>query len=228
MPAEAFRDTLPPGDRHFVARFESFGDVVVGFSMSLLGLQLTVPHTAAELFHSPLRLFEFFATFAIVSVFWLGFHGIMSTGFAPKRLDMVFAFTYLAFVALTPFAFLTQVTLSKSEADSYAGLAFYIAVFLGVTLCSLVLNVRGARRAWTFLDKTQQDRAWRRVVMGVLFTACLGVSLGFALRREVSLAGVSLFALIAMTPLSRRFPPRPAWLRIREHATGTSQPQAVS
>ena len=71
MAPEAFRDTLPSHERHFVARFESFGDIVVGFSLSLLGLQLTVPHTAAELFGNPVRFVEFFATFAILSVFWL-------------------------------------------------------------------------------------------------------------------------------------------------------------
>ena len=228
MAPEAFRDTLPSHERHFVARFESFGDIVVGFSMSLLALQLTIPHTAAELYASHTRLLEFFGTFALVSVYWVGFHGIMSTGFAPKRTDMFFGFAYLALVALTPYAFLVNASLSHSLQDAYAGLGFYIVVFLAVTICSLVLNVRGAQRAWPFLDHPRRLRAWRRVVMGAMYAACLGVALALDATRNVALAGASLFALLVILPLSRRVPPHPAWMGISEGATGTSGPRTVS
>ena len=230
MPAEAFRDTLPPHERHFVGRFESFADIVVGFSMSLLALQLTVPHNASDVFGHPMRYVFFFASFALVSVFWIGFHRIVATGFAPQRIDMVLALAYLAFVALTPYAMLANLTLSTSSADAYAGLGLYVAVFGGVSACSLLLSVRGARRGWPYLDETRRRALWRRLVMNAMVLACLAVALSFAVQRNVAAAGASMFAIFPAMAIVRRFftEPRPAWLGIADPAAGTSRPQAVS
>jgi uncharacterized membrane protein len=65
-----FRQTLPAGERHLVGRIESFGDIVVGFSMSTLALQLQIPKTPGEIFAHPLNYFVFFIAFGLLAVFW--------------------------------------------------------------------------------------------------------------------------------------------------------------
>jgi hypothetical protein len=47
----------------------------------------------------------------VVSFFWIHFHRIMSTGFAPRRFDLFLLFAFLSFVALTPYALLTYTRL---------------------------------------------------------------------------------------------------------------------
>ena len=230
MAAEAFRDTLPSHERHFVARLESFGDIVVGFSMSLLGLQLTVPHTAAELYAHPIRFAAFFGTFAIVSAFWVRFHRIMATGFAPARTDVFLAFAYLAFVALTPYAMLVNVSLSFQTPSAVAGLGFYLAVFLGVTICGMVLDLRATRRGWPFLDEPRRRSAWGRLVASAVVLLFLSGGLAGVLAGQAAIAALSLTGLVVAAAVARRVlrEPRPAWLGITAASAGTPAPQAVS
>ena len=197
--------------------------------MSLTGLQLTVPHTAAELFAHPIRFVVFFGTFAIVSVFWVTYHRIMATGFAPERIDMLFAFAYLAFVALIPYAMQVNTTLSHTEEGSYAGFGFYLIVFLGIMVSALVLNVRGLRRGWYYLDDRRRRLAWRRFVTTAMMTVAVLGALASLLAHQILTTSLFFFGTFAAIGVARRvFPePRPSWLGITA-TDGTYKPWTVS
>ncbi len=60
----------PVDDERFTRRLESFGDLVFGFSLSLLATRLDVPATAADVFTVPLAI-GFVLTFVIMCVLWL-------------------------------------------------------------------------------------------------------------------------------------------------------------
>ncbi len=186
-----YRDSLPPGERYFAQRLESFGDIVVGFSMSLLALQLEIPKTPDEVFAHSARYAVFFTAFAVVSVFWIHFHRIMSTGFAPRRFDLFLLFAFLAFVALTPYALLTYTRLQGADQYSPQGLMLYLAVFLGVIAFGWLLTLRGMRRAWAYLDAAERRRTWGAFVSG-------GVSIPFfaAALAIVALSGARGFNLV--------------------------------
>jgi uncharacterized membrane protein len=177
-----FRQTLPLGDRHLIGRLESFGDIVVGFSMSQLALQLEIPRTAAEVFAHSLRYVVFFTAFGVVSMFWFRFHRIMSTGFAPRRPDVVLLFAFLAFVALTPYALVTYSRMRGNDALAPQGVLLYLGVILGVIGFSWLLTLRGMRRAWGYLDVQQRRDTWRAFVAGavavpgfIIALVCIGV-----------------------------------------------------
>jgi uncharacterized membrane protein len=172
-----FRQSLPLGERHLVGRLESFGDIVVGFSMSQLALQLGVPTSAQDVFAHPFRYFVFFLAFGVVSIFWIRFHRVMSTGFAPRQLDVILLFAFLAFVALTPYALVTYTRMQGDGGYSRQGVMLYISVFLGVIAFSWVLAVRGMRRAWRHLDQKERRDTWRFVVTGALAIPIFVVSL---------------------------------------------------
>ena len=138
----SFRATLPSEERHLVSRLESFGDIVVGFSMSLLALQLDIPKTPQDVFGHALRYAVFFGAFGLVSIFWYRFHRIMSTGFAPRTPDMIMLFAFLAFVALTPYALLTYTRLRGPDCYSPEGLTLYLTVFLRVIGLLDIIHVR--------------------------------------------------------------------------------------
>jgi uncharacterized membrane protein len=177
-----FRQTLPLGDRHLIGRLESFGDIVVGFSMSQLALQLEIPRSASEVFAHSLRYVVFFAAFGVVSMFWFRFHRIMSTGFAPRRPDVVLLFAFLAFVALTPYALVTYSRMRGNDALAPQGVLLYLGVILGVIGFSWLLTLRGMRRAWGYLDEQQRRDTWRAFVAGavavpgfIIALVCIGI-----------------------------------------------------
>ncbi len=172
-----FRQTLSSGDRHLVGRLESFGDIVIGFSMSQLALQLEIPRTSHDVFGHPFRYVVFFGAFAIVSVFWFRFHRIMATGFAPHVPDLLLLFGFLAFVALVPFALVTYTRLFGGASVSREGFLLYIGVFFGVAALSWILAVRGMRRAWAFLDEKERRGTWRAAVAGLPILPILALGL---------------------------------------------------
>jgi uncharacterized membrane protein len=161
-----FRQTLPLAERHLVGRLESFGDIVVGFSMSQLALQLEIPKTPQDVFAHSFRYAVFFIAFGVVSIFWFRFHRIMSTGFAPRRIDVILLFAFLAFVALTPYALVTYTRMRGPDGFSAEGVMLYLGVFLGVIGFSWILALRGMRRAWAYLDEKERRETWRVVIAG--------------------------------------------------------------
>ena len=161
-----YRSTLTVAERHFVGRLESFGDIVVGFSMSQLALQLEIPKTPHDIFAHPMQYVVFFGAFAVVTAFWIRFHRIMSVGFAPRPADITLLFAFLAFVALTPYALVTYSRMLGPAVYSREIFMLYFSVFLGVATSSALLSLRGMRRAWPVLDETERRAAWHPVMVG--------------------------------------------------------------
>ncbi len=202
-----FRQTLSAGDRHLVGRLESFGDIIVGFSMSQLALQLEIPKTAHDVFGHPLRYFVYFAAFAIVTVFWFRFHGIMATGFAPRRLDLVLLFGFLACVGLVPFALVTYTRLIGAASVSREGFLLYMSVFFAVAALSWLLTVRGMRRAWALLDEKERRSTWRASLAGLVLVPLLGLGIvldAFYGPRIASLIGFGVPVIVLATRRLRR------------------------
>ncbi|MBV8580705.1 MAG: DUF1211 domain-containing protein [Candidatus Eremiobacteraeota bacterium] len=223
----AFRERLAPDERHFVGRLEAFGDIVVGFSMSQLAVQFTVPSHGADLFAHPLTYTFFFGTFAIVSVYWMRYHRIMSTGFVPSRPDLFLAFAYLALVALVPYAMIVNLRFATNETDAAYSLAFYVGVFLALNTVNAALDLRGLRRGWDLLDEPARHRLWRQIVGSAVLIVFLGGALvadafggATAASSVIAVLAVALVVARRITPL-----PSPGLLRI---ASGTFEPDAVS
>jgi uncharacterized membrane protein len=226
-----YRQTLPVGERHLVTRLESFGDIVVGFSLSQLALQLEIPKTPRDVFGHPLNYFIFFAAFGLLAIFWIRFHRIMAIGFAPRPIDMTLLFGFLAFVALMPYSLVTYMRLlGPNGAYSRESVALYLGVFFGVATFSWMLSIRGLRRAWPVLDETERPAAWRPVIAGFIIVPAFAVALV-----GVLLAGPFAFGLLILIgPLVRlavRWVPRPVPFLLGPQppdATGTLVPESVS
>jgi len=224
-----FRDTLTESDRYFVGRLESFGDIVVGFSMSLLALQLDIPKTPQEIFANASRYGVFFLAFAIVSVFWIRFHRVMTCGFVPRRHDLVLLFTFLAFVALTPYALVTYSRLQGVEAYSRESVMLYLAVLLGVLATNWILTVRGMRRAWSYLDDRERAQTWRATVAGAFSVVVIAAALG-AIAFFGERAFGAMIVIAVGVPFALRLLPRPlSWaLGPQTDASGTLAAADVS
>lgn len=180
---DAFLRTLPHRGRLVARRVESFGDIVVGFSMSQLALQLGLPRTTADLIDNPFRYALFFGTFAIIALLWLRFHRMLTMAFAPGRIDLVCAFAYLAFVALLPYALYANAKLSHDVTGARYGLASYAICLLGSSIAAFVLSLRSARRARGVLDDVDvarlAARTWIEGGIGLVYAGVLAVDFAF-------------------------------------------------
>src|ERR1700760_1174920 len=128
-----YRQALPVRERQLGGRLESFGDIVMGFSMSQLALQLEIPKRPEDVFGHPMNYFVFFAAFGLLAMFWLRFHRIMAIGFTPRRIDLVLLFGMLSFIALVPFALITYTRLLGPKGSfTQQSVSLYLGVFLGI------------------------------------------------------------------------------------------------
>lgn len=197
-----FRETLSAEDRHLVNRLEAFGDIVVGFSLSQLAFGLA-PSGGIAL-AGTVDYAVFFGTFAVVALFWMRYHRVMSVGFVPRPVDLVLAFAFLAFVALVPYAVRVYIFTRNAHLAPSSTLALYVAVFAGLSLANLLLNVRGARNAWVFLDEPRRARLWRAIVAGGVVFTVLAVALVVNARHGYEAGGMACSAMAICIPLALR------------------------
>jgi uncharacterized membrane protein len=172
-----FQETLPESERHFVRRLEGFGDIVFGFSMSQLALQLVQPNAPAELLHV-FRFVVYFGTFAALVGLWLNFHRMMSGAFEPTRIDVFIAFAYLAFATTFPWAMNVLMHLSSHPEWVRAGFGVYLCSSVGTTLPAAIIAWRNYRRGSPYFDDVQRLRVWRRLITVTSVSVNLLIALG--------------------------------------------------
>ena|SRR5437660_144181 len=226
-----FRETLSAGERHLVGRLESFGDIVMGFSMSQLALQLEIPKSPHDVFGHSLNYFIFFSAFALLGIFWLRFHRIMAIGFAPRTFDIALLFGFLSFVALVPYSLITYMRLiGPGGSFSRESVTLYLCDFLGVAAFSWILSIRGMRRAWSVIDEAERPAAWRPALAGFIIIPTFLIALVAVLATGPFAFGL----LVLMGPLVRfavRLVPRPWPFLLGPQAAGpvgTFEPKGVS
>jgi len=100
-------------DEYFVRRLESFGDVVIGFSLALLALSLAVPNHARELLSHPAWFVAYVWTFAFVCSIWASHYWTFRHVFVPTPLALLLNYAKLGLIVLLIFG--VQVLLRAFE-----------------------------------------------------------------------------------------------------------------
>jgi uncharacterized membrane protein len=122
---------------YFTRRLENFSDIVFGFSISLLAVQLGVPKSAAEIVLA--HYLFFFSTFAIMAAAWYLHYRMFRFAFAAQALDVILNFIFLAGVAFLPY---TLELLTQMRDVGLPGMLY--GVDLGTLFLVLaILNLRG-------------------------------------------------------------------------------------
>lgn len=204
----SYRASLPDGERHLVARLESFGDIVIGFSMSQLALQLTLPNTPADLTH-PARYVIYFGTFAALAALWFNYHRMMSGAFKPTRLDLALAFLYLACTTVVPLALYANVHFASSNHPEWArtGIGVYVACFTGTSVPATIVAWRNFMRGYEHTDDAERRILWKRLVAITAVSGLLVVALAVVVLVPVDLlwgtTPPSAIVLVLMAPAIR-------------------------
>ncbi len=140
-------NAAPMRDEVFVRRLEAFGDIVMGFSLALLGLTLVVPDHAAALVEHQNWLVAYVWTFALVCVLWASHYWTFRYVFVPTPLCLVVNYAKLALTVLL--VFMVQVLLRSYETGTARDIIFanelYWGCLAGIWAATAILLVVGLR-----------------------------------------------------------------------------------
>ncbi|MGA8839033.1 MAG: TMEM175 family protein [Candidatus Aquilonibacter sp.] len=174
-------------DERLTRRIESFSDLVIGFSLALLALTLSIPPHIVDLWTNPWWLIAYFWTFAIVASIWYSHQRLFTLFFWPETFSIVLNFVLLSMVGLL--VYFVQVFVHYHAAlDQVWAFVAYFAV-LGIAFIALgTLYLHGARRRWAALDGEDRYVGFRQALRGIVGGAFMLVgALVVALRSVKSL-----------------------------------------
>jgi uncharacterized membrane protein len=200
----------PHRDEYFVRRLESFGDVVIGFSLALLALSLFVPSHAAQLIAHAEWLVAYVWTFAFVCTMWGQHYWTFRHVFVPDRVSVLLNYAKLGLIVLL--IFFVQVLLRAFEIgnahDVVVGNELYwgcLAAYWVVTALLLAAGMRGRTKPLApDIERLCVLRFWR-IGIAVPFVVA-GIAIGAAgpPDRMASTIALSLVAGLALGGVAGR------------------------
>ena len=148
------------GDDRLTSRLEAFGDLVFGFSLSLIALRLDVPSRVEEIL-DPKRWLTVIITFALICRFWLEHHRIFRHHFVVRTPDMVVNFVFLFGIAILPYAVQTFL---RFEMQQLVPFSLYLGDLAIILTTLSFLRIRGLRQRRGDPDEEGRLSDWRRSV----------------------------------------------------------------
>jgi len=127
-------------EEFFVRRLETFGDIVIGFSLAQLGFSLVVPGHAAALADHFSWLIAFSWTFAVVCAMWAQHTWTFRYLFVPTPASLLLNYMKLALIVLLVFAI--QVLLRAFESGTPRDVVVANVLYWGCF--ALILGISGA------------------------------------------------------------------------------------
>jgi len=164
-----------------ISRIESFSDLVIGFSLALLALTLTIPPHFSDIFFHPWMLIAYFWTFAVISGVWFNHQRLFRSFFYPEPISIDLNFLFLSMIGLI--VYFVQAFVHYREADKLWAFLAYFTVTAVALIVIGTLYVHGLRRRWDQLgadDRLLGIRHGTRglavgaaILVGVLITGSL-------------------------------------------------------
>jgi uncharacterized membrane protein len=203
-------------DGRLTSRLEAFGDLVFGFSLSLIALRLDVPSRVEEVF-DPAKWFTVILTFALICRFWLEHHRTFRHHFVLRTIDMVVNFVFLFGIAILPYAVQTFLRFQLQLMP----FTLYVGDLVVVLTTLSFLRVRSLMQRRDESDERGRLLDWRRSI--AQFAGAAGAVLlllalhrpGGDFRNDLRHFGsYAIFGIVVLVILIRRSIRRlPAFLR---------------
>ncbi|MGA8574250.1 MAG: TMEM175 family protein [Candidatus Cybelea sp.] len=204
-----------PDDRaqHTVRRLEAFSDIVMGFCLAQLGLNLVLPQSYADAASVWPNVGLFIASFALISLLWWLHHRTFSTYFVLNTPTILMNFAMLCALVLTLYFFESVVHVSATGRNAAVYFNFFVFAFAAVYGLLGAMLVVGLRLRYSQL--LPADIRWgigqlSSIAIAVLFFVFVGT---YASLRVHGLSmGYLSIATAVMAFLVRRVI-LPHWLR---------------
>jgi uncharacterized membrane protein len=170
-------------DQHSIHRLEAFSDIVMGFCIAEMGLNLLIPRTAAQLPSIVVSTNGFILSFVAISIAWWIHHRLFTTFFVLNSVTLILNFAMLGSLVLMVYfqqiALHFMVTGERSEGAVQLWLVTYSVVY---ALLASMLWI-GLRFRWETL--TVDDLRWglsRAILTSVGTLAFVAYAIGFVRR----------------------------------------------
>lgn len=182
-------------------RIESFSDLVIGFSLALLTLSLSIPPHIIDLVTNPWWLVAYFWTFLVIVVLWYGHQRLFTHFFWPETLSIVLNFALLSMVGLL--VYFVQVFVHDHDAfDRVWAFLAYFTVFAVAFFITGLLYLHGTWRRWDTLSAKDRYtgvlQSARGIVGGSAVLLGVAVSASRPARSFEDLLPVSICVLVGL------------------------------
>jgi uncharacterized membrane protein len=167
-------------EEFFVRRLETFGDIVIGFSLAQLGFSLVVPGHAAALVDHFSWLIAFSWTFAVVCMMWAQHTWTFRYLFVPTPTSLLLNYMKLALIVLLVFAIQVLLRAFESGAprDVVVANVLYWGCFAAILAISGAIAAIGLRTRGPELPPDVARKARSRI--GRTAAAALATTAGIA------------------------------------------------
>lgn len=181
-------------DDYFLHRLEAFSDIVIGFSLALLTLNLTLPNNASELLASRSLLETYVITFALVCLMWWSHYRLFRYVFVPTFINVVLNFASLMTIGLLIY-FMQVWHHQHTVVDDLAAARQYFGALGLNLLVNAILNVRCAR-----MRKPEIPEAvyWRSIWLAHAYLGSF-VTLAAAIAASFWLSNANLAIIVTST-----------------------------
>ncbi len=189
---------LEERDERLVHRLESFSDLVIGFSLALLGLTLAIPNHLIELYRNPWWLIAYLWTFAVIASIWYTHQRLFSYYFTVRPYTIFLNFVLLASLGLIVY-FVQMFVHVQGEPDKvWAFLVYFFMQSLAFIVMG-VLYAHGVRARWDALDGELRYQGVRNAVRMLMTggAVLIGVIVS-ALRHPQSLNDAVIVGIISL------------------------------
>ncbi len=166
----AFREE---SEEHVVHRLEAFSDIVIGFSLAQMTLNLVLPADVLDLFTKHVSsLLAFGLTFAIVSGMWWSHHRLFTHYFVPTTPNIVLNFLSLGGVMFLVYTLQVWLHSERHLSVAYVmycgSIAWIIGIIAFLTYRGVVLR---GHKMTPQLAMLGRNRARRLAVIALAFVA---------------------------------------------------------
>ncbi|HEV2803794.1 MAG TPA: TMEM175 family protein [Chthoniobacterales bacterium] len=182
----------------FTRRLEAFGDLVFGFSLSLLAIRLELPAKVEDIFEAA-RWGTFVITFGIVCVFWLAHYRVFRYQFVARGPDVVLNFVFLFGIAIMPFTVQTFLRFMPNQ-DAillYFGDFALIFAALATLRCRALLQRRGDADAQIRLKEWRETVRQYGIVL-VVIAALAGMRVDWIPREKFYTLVPAIFVVVML------------------------------
>jgi len=174
-------------------RLEAFSDVVIGFSLAEMSVNLAIPRHASEVYTHTVALVAFAWTFGVIAAFWWSHHRLFEGYFVPTRATV--ALNFVALAVLVWLVYELQVFVRFADTTEHAAAAIpYVLTYSVMYLLLGALFVLCVRMRWPELDVAERrqglNATGRVLAVGVGPLAGLAVCQAFGIYPEWSLFGI--------------------------------------
>jgi uncharacterized membrane protein len=190
------------GDERTLHRLEAFSDIVIGFCIAEMGLNLIVPKTAAQLPSIVVGTDGFVTSFVLIAIVWWIHHRLFKSIFVLNTAMVIVNFAMLGALVLMVYFQQICVHLIAIGDDVTVAVQLWLVSYSVVYALVAVMLWYGLRIRWRTLS--EDDLRW---ALGRAALVSLGslIFVGYALIFKYRVHSSELFLVLAAVILAARF-----------------------